>query len=66
MNWGKNGKAKIQKNHANPNGSIGSNNPLHVQRIGNETAIAEYNLPTSLRHLEQVKRYAELMGNHKN
>lgn len=65
MNWRKNGKAKIQKNQANPSGSVRSNDLSHAQRIVGETALAEYNPATSLRHLDQVKRYAELMGNHK-
>jgi hypothetical protein len=52
--------------HGNPNGSVRSNDLSHVQRIGDETAIAEYNLPTSLRPSIEVKRYAELIGNYKN
>lgn len=35
--------------YANPNGSIEFKNSLHVQRIGDETANAEYNSPTSPR-----------------
>jgi len=48
-NCGKNGKAKTLMGYANPNGSIEFKNSLHVQRIGDETANAEYNLPTSPR-----------------
>jgi hypothetical protein len=63
----KTGTLKLKlKNQGNPSGSIGSNFPLHAQRIGAETAIAEYNVPTSYRHLEQVKMYAELIRNYKN
>ena len=64
MNRWKNGKAKSLR-HANPSGSISSKELIHAQRIGSET-LREYNLPTSHRHLEQVNRYAELIGNYKN
>jgi hypothetical protein len=64
MNWGKNGNPKFKKEQGNPSGSVRSNDLSHAQRIGSET-LREYNLPTSPRHLDQVKRYAELMGNHK-
>ena len=37
----------------------------HAQRIGTET-FKEYNVPTSHRQLEQLIRYAELIGNNKN
>lgn len=61
MNWWKNGKAKLNK-QANPSGSKRIKSLLHAQRIEGET-LREYNPSTSHRHLEQVKRYAELTGN---
>lgn len=52
-------------NQGNPSGSIEIKNSLHAQRIGFETAKAEYNKPTSPRLLlnGRMKRYAELLGN---
>ena len=65
MNWWKNGKAKSNR-YANPSGRLESKDSCHAQRIGAETVNADYNAPTSHRHLEQVMMYAELIGNYKS
>jgi hypothetical protein len=69
-NWGKNGNLKALIASAllcygNPSGSEGNKRFSHAQRIDGETH-REYNPSTSPRHLEQVKRYADLAGNRKN
>jgi hypothetical protein len=63
---GKTGTLKQKPSQGNPSGSIKGKTFLHAQRIGAETLKREYNAPTSHRHLEQVKRYAELIRNYKN
>jgi len=59
------GTLKALKTQGNLTGRTGSNNPFHRQRIEVETANAEYKISKSYRHLEQVKKYAELIGNYK-
>lgn len=62
----KNGKPKrADYSQGNPSGSVSLKRFSHAQRIGTETVNAEYNVPTSHSHLEQVKRYAELIRNYK-
>jgi len=61
---GKTGTLNFEK-HGNQSGRPENKSSCHAQRIGAETSREEYNAPTSHAHLEQVKRYAELMGNHK-
>lgn len=49
----------------NQNGSFRNNILKHVQRIEGETTTVEYNLSKSSRSSMRMKRYAELMRNHK-